>query len=246
MSDLAITLDVDWAPDFVIDDVAERLAARDVRATWFLTHMSPAIERLAAHGDLFELGIHPNFLPGSTHGNDHDTVLRHCMTLAPEARSMRTHGLYHSTPLMERIAVLTPIEFDVSIYMPRHVNLGPVDFWGAGRRIIRFPYLWEDDFEMQRPDPLWDVEALPARGDGLTILDFHPIHVYLNSSSMDSYERLKQREPNLAQARESSFSDLVQDGAGTGAFFDALLNEAGEAVRICDLATPASVGSTVV
>lgn len=33
-----ITLDIDWAPDFVIDAVAEQLVQAGVWATWFVTH----------------------------------------------------------------------------------------------------------------------------------------------------------------------------------------------------------------
>ncbi|HEY8645027.1 MAG TPA: hypothetical protein VIL77_04030 [Gaiellaceae bacterium] len=66
--DCFLTLDVDWCPDSAIDDVAELLIERDVPATWLVTHTSPAIDRLRLRADLFELGIHPNFLPGSTHG----------------------------------------------------------------------------------------------------------------------------------------------------------------------------------
>ncbi len=68
MSRAAITLDVDWAPDFMIDAAAQALVDREVKATWFVTHASPAVERLREHPDLFELGIHPNFLAGSSHG----------------------------------------------------------------------------------------------------------------------------------------------------------------------------------
>jgi len=85
--EIAITLDVDWAPDFVIEDVAELLINSSVRATWFVTHASSAIDDLRKRPDLFELGIHPNFLPGSTQGADVDSVLNHCMSLVPDAVS---------------------------------------------------------------------------------------------------------------------------------------------------------------
>ncbi len=46
MNDVVLTVDVDWAPDFTIDFVAEQLIAHKVQATWFVTHWSPAIARL--------------------------------------------------------------------------------------------------------------------------------------------------------------------------------------------------------
>jgi hypothetical protein len=70
-----LTLDIDWAPDAAIDFVAEILVSRGVKATWFVTHDSPGVRRLRARPDLFELGIHPNFLPGSSHGRSGEGAL---------------------------------------------------------------------------------------------------------------------------------------------------------------------------
>lgn len=41
-----LTLDIDWAPDFIIDEVVSILVKNNVKATWFITHNSPAIDRL--------------------------------------------------------------------------------------------------------------------------------------------------------------------------------------------------------
>ena len=54
-----ITFDVDWAPDCAIDFVVDALCKFNVKSTWFITHMSPAIERLMTMPTLFEIGIHP-------------------------------------------------------------------------------------------------------------------------------------------------------------------------------------------
>ena len=45
MNAIALTFDVDWAPDFAIDFVARKLVRDHVRATWFVTHDSPGIRR---------------------------------------------------------------------------------------------------------------------------------------------------------------------------------------------------------
>lgn len=99
MDDALLTLDIDWAPDCTIEWIARTLVARQVRATWFVTHLSPAVERLRDHPDLFQLGIHPNFLAGSSHGDTTDAVLGHCMGLVPEALTMRSHALVQSPPI---------------------------------------------------------------------------------------------------------------------------------------------------
>src|SRR4051794_10356042 len=97
---LVVTLDVDWAPDFMIDAAAAALVQHGVRATWFVTHASPAIDRLGERPDLFELGIHPNFREGTTHGDD---PIAHLLEIVPGARCARTHSLLQSTPLLERL-----------------------------------------------------------------------------------------------------------------------------------------------
>ena len=220
---MLITLDVDWAPDFAIDYAADMLAARGVRATWFVTHDSPASRRLRDRSKFFEIGIHPNFLSGSTHGSDPDEVLRHCMALVPGAKCMRTHGLMQSTSLLNIVLRRTSIRFDVSLYVPRLPHVAPVEHWWDGRRLLRIPYIWEDDLEMERPEPWWDVNRLLAM-PGLKILDFHPIHICLNGHDRGPYEALKRRYPALPDATEAATLDLKTTGPGPGQMFEQVID----------------------
>lgn len=214
-----ITLDVDWAPDFAIDYAAEMLVRAGVRATWFVTHDSPATRRLRDHPGLFELGIHPNFLPGSTHGANEDEVLRHCMSLVPGARVMRTHGLVQTSNLLLKVVEQTSVRVDASLLLPHGRGLAPVAYhWGSGRHLVRVPYMWEDDFEALRPAPRWDLHALIDEWDGLAVLDFHPIHVYLNSSDMTAYGKVR-RLGHLSALVEAVVKKHVCVGAGAGTAF---------------------------
>ncbi len=219
-----ITLDVDWAPDFAIDFVANLLIESKVRATWFITHESPAIERLREHPYLFELGIHPNFLPGSTHGKSDLEVLKHCMSLVPQARVVRTHGLVQSSNLLEMFVDQTPIRLDVSLFLPHASALAPVTYyWENGKRLIRLPYVWEDDFEMVRPNSNWDLEKLFQVGSGLMIMDFHPIHIFLNSSTLAPYRAVRSGG-QLGDLSEQHVSKYIQVGYGAGYAFQSALN----------------------
>ena len=187
-----ITLDIDWAPDYAIDFAANLLIEAQVRATWFVTHNSPAVDRLRQHPHLFELGIHPNFLPGSTHGKTESEILSHCMGLVPQARTVRTHGLVQTSNLLESIIDETPVSVDVSLFLPHAAALSPVVYyWENHKRLVRLPYMWEDDFEIVRPDSIFDLAAMIDRGSGLMIMDFHPIHVFLNSVSLSTYRLLR-------------------------------------------------------
>lgn len=231
-----LTLDLDWAPDFAIEDAARTLIDRRVRATWFVTHETPVLALLRAHPDLFELGIHPNFLPGSSHGASPAEVLAHCMAIVPEARSVRTHALVQSTPILTEIVARTPVRTDVSLLQPRVAGLQAFVLPLGPARLLRLPYCWEDDVEMDWARPAFALDDLPPAG-GLRILDFHPIHVALNSASMAPYGALKRRRPRLQDATRDDCEALAAAGAGTGSFFRAVAERlAGrESMRVCDL-----------
>lgn len=217
----ALTLDVDWAPDYMIDFVAAALVDRGVRATWFVTHASAAIDRLRERPDLFELGIHPNFLAGSTHGETPAEILRHCARLVPEARSMRTHALVQSTPIIRMALEETPVDVDVSVLLRHHPGLRAVEYPIAGRSMLRVPFCWEDDVEMEASDPHWRPGALAPALQGLAVFDFHPVHVYLNSCDMSAYGRLKTLGSSLTTIPEATARGACAQGEGArSAFLD--------------------------
>lgn len=220
---VAVTLDVDWAPDFVIDGVAARLIESGVKATWFVTHRSAAVERLRARPELFELGIHPNFRPGSTHGASEEEVLRHCLEIVPEALSMRTHSLVQSSPMLAMLRAATRVRTDVSLFLPHHPGLQPVHLRTDSGPLLRIPFFWEDDAEMLEPAPDWKPQSLTDGVDGLKVFNFHPIHVYLNSPDMGAYCALKAASPSILELRETYAREFRHQGAGTGTAFECVL-----------------------
>ncbi len=234
-SDGVITLDVDWAPDVVIDSVAHILIERRARATWFVTHASAAIERLAEHRDLFELGIHPNMLPGSTHGAGEDEVMAHMATLVPGAVTMRTHGLYQTSNFLVKAARDYGIRHDVSLFLPHAPQLQPHHVKWAGTSFWRIPYFWEDDSEMYEDDPIWTLSDERLQVGGLRVFDFHPIHVALNTERFARYDALKSVRP-LQSWDEAFVSTHAHDGAGPRQLFIELADAlAGKGQRVKDM-----------
>ena len=239
-SQLAITIDVDWAPDFAIAKIAAILVAKRVKATWFLTHDSPEVQKLATYSELFELGIHPNFYGGSTHGNTPKTVFEHLLQLVPQARSMRSHGLFQSSQIMRMAQESFGIHNDVSIFLPYTDNIQPHRmYYSRGTPgLIRLPYFWEDGEEMLIPNPNFELNGYCQRRSGLKIFNFHPIHVALNSRALQPYEQLKQRV-NLNQCEAGAIVNYIEPGVGTQTFFIELvehLAKQGESFTISELA----------
>ena len=93
-----LTFDIDWAPDWVIEDLLEILDSKDVKATIFCTHKTEMNQEICHRGH--NLGIHPNFMQGSTQGESVKEIINNLLDLVPNAKCIRNHGLYQSTRLL--------------------------------------------------------------------------------------------------------------------------------------------------
>ena len=239
MFEPVITIDLDWAPDYMIEPMAEALAARGVRATWLVTHASPAVDALRRRPDLFELGIHPNFQAGSTHGSTPEEVIDHCLSLVPSARCVRTHGLVQSTSLLYALARREGLCIDLSLCFHHCHHAAPCLFTYRDAHLLRLPFVWADDVEMGCSDAAWHLDGVLAL-DGLKILDFHPVHVFLNCPSGEAYNAYKHLGPvNSIAGAVSEARALKRTGLGPATMFAevvAHLADSGGGERISDLA----------
>ena len=219
LNSILITLDTDWAPDFVLEHVANILIENNVPATWFITHDSIVLKNLKKESGLFELGIHPNFLPGSTQGDSPREVLKKCMKIVPDAVSMRSHSVYQSAPLLSIIMNETPIMIESSIFLPLMPNIRPVQYHDGEKCLFKIPFFWADDNEICHS--LFDFNFFPVKLlYGVKVFTFHPIHIYLNSSTPANYEILKSDFGNTIQDITPQYiSKYVKKGKGVGSFF---------------------------
>ena len=201
----------------MIDDVADILIRNRVRATWFVTHASAAVDRLRAVPELFELGLHPNFFPGQLMASRRPKCCgiasRSCRTPGPSARmgssSRRRSSMRRWMP-GSRSTCRSSAECG-------HVT-GPFEYWRNRRRLWRLPYIWEDDMEMEQPVPSWSTAAFGRRG-GVQVVDFHPTHIWLNAPDLRAYEALKARAPELTAATRTDAEPLRRNGTDRAALF---------------------------
>ena len=89
---------------------------------------------------------------------------------------------------------------DANHFVPQHtgIELKPWHMWND---LIRVPYSWEDDvhilydsINVPQENPR-DI-AINASTTGLKVFDFHPIHVFLNTESLNRYERTRPLHQN--------------------------------------------------
>ena len=239
VSDAVLTLDVDWAPDVIIDEVAALLIERRVKTTWFVTHQSPAIDRLRSRPDLFELGIHPNLLPGSTHGRTEDESLAHVLKIVPGARVMRTHGLYQTANFLVKAATEFGVRVDVSLFLHRASHLQPHCVPTGGAGLWRVPFFWEDDVEMFEERAIWSSGDSRLAVPGLRVFDFHPVHVALNADTFTHYDTLRKTRP-LPEWDAAFIASNSRKGAGARTLFielaDSLAGRGQFVTELVDLA----------
>jgi len=217
LNDYLITIDVEWASDSIIAEVANYLISNKIKSTWFITHDSPEISRIMSCRDLFEVGIHPNFLEATCQARDAREIMKGLLRIAPEARSMRTHSLIQSTPLLMMAKEEFGIEHDVSLFLPYTPNIIPHQlFVSKSSGLVRIPYFWEDDAETLYPNPSFSLSDARYHVDGVKIFNFHPIHIVLNSCNLENYQSCRSE----LEIGECDVSDLqayvnrARDGAG--------------------------------
>lgn len=182
---IALTFDIDWVPDKVLDDTIEIVSKYNVKATFFATHKTSVLDGL--NDKIFEIGIHPNFHPvlnGSLENymKSIDTLL----SWFPLSKGVRSHNLFQATPILSYF-VKVGLLYDCNLFLPYHRNLKPFYNWNG---LIRIPYFWEDAAHYVYGKP-YQLDQIPIDKDSCNILSFHPIHIYVNTDSEARYQTIK-------------------------------------------------------
>ena len=105
----SFTSDIDWASDYCIRDLSDLLVSYKIKPTLFVTHDTSILNDLAAAGKA-ELGVHPNFASGSSHGNSIEEVIDTVFRLVPSAETYRAHRFADSTTIALEMPKILPID----------------------------------------------------------------------------------------------------------------------------------------
>ncbi|HET9013384.1 MAG TPA: hypothetical protein VFN38_16285, partial [Gemmatimonadaceae bacterium] len=129
---IAISVDVDWAPDEVIEDTLALLDQAGVCATIFATHATPLLRGLTGH----EIGLHPNFLPHPL--SSCEQVFDDLHAEYPAARGVRCHSYHQSSPLLQLFA-RRGMAYDSNVVMFGGRGIRPFRHWNG---LTRLPVFW--------------------------------------------------------------------------------------------------------
>ena len=205
-SEALVTMDMDWAPDEVIEDSVSLLNEHGVSATLFLTN--PTRVDLTGH----EIAVHPNF-----DGADLTAPIAKLLDSFPGAVGTRSHSLFFSYRLIEVYEKLgIRYQSNVIAYKQHHLNAFQIS-----RRVAEFPIYFMDNIHllMEPKSASFDAGSLALDLPGLKIFDFHPIHVFLNTENLERYNGAKPfyQQPKELVARRN------RQGKGTRDLFVDLL-----------------------
>lgn len=190
-NDVFITIDMDWAPDYILEDTHSFLLSNNVKSTWMVTHRTPFLDVLIK-SELIELGIHPNFNDffdtrnSTVSDNAYDRIVK-VLSIVPNAKSVRSHSMTQNSRMLDIFSNLG-IRHDCNHYIPFNsgIILKPWKIWNG---LIKVPFGWEDDLDFSNTSRQFAQKIIGFQG--LKVLNFHPIHLFLNSSSMNTYENTR-------------------------------------------------------
>jgi hypothetical protein len=207
---IALTFDVDWAPEEVIHDTVSILEDFDVKATFFATHDSDQLKSLES--TRFEIGLHPNFnnlLTGNTN-QGHQKITDELYKIYPMAKGIRSHSLSQSSLMLDHWKSIGLL-YESNLFMPYFAVIEPFTYPNG---LVRIPFNWEDDVHWGYKKEFSNFK-IDIQVNRLNVFSFHPIHVFANTPNERFYNEvvrsIYQKPDNLLKARNIEVTG-VRDG----------------------------------
>jgi hypothetical protein len=231
-----LTSDVDWASEYCVESLLAFAGDRGITPTIFATHRSAALAAAASQGRA-DLGIHPNFLPGSTHGSAPADVIRHCLEFAPNTPVSRSHAFVDGTHIAVALRD-AGIKVDSNLCLYLQPGIGPLRHWTG---IVRLPVFWEDDVHWMCGGS-WRFSDHESAffTPGLKIINTHPFNFTLNLADGASYLSAKSLLNGLTSIQAQG---VRNPNAGTATFLaelcDAVARRGHKWNRLLDIAASA-------
>lgn len=195
-----LTLDTDWCHAEVLHAALQLFREHDLPATIFATGEYAALSALDA--GRWEIGLHPNCSEVTLAECESRIAALH--RLHPRALGIASHAMVCSTPLLDLFRRCS-FRYDRNLLCYRVAEMKPFYHHNG---LLRLPVFWEDDIWFTvEPGARFTAAWLPA-GDYRCIFNFHPIHLYLNTTSRAHYLAAKplQHDPEqLARHAAGSY-----------------------------------------
>lgn len=196
------TTDIDWASEAVISRFFKQIPFEKLKITAFVTHSSQCIEHLVAENKI-DRGIHPFFLPGSSHGDNFKQIIETCRSFAPEAEVTRSHRLFNVSDTAHLLHENFGFNYSSNAIHTLSKDIKP---YLHESMMIDLPIFWEEGTAMYNKlglsiNPFVQYFNSP----GLKIISFHPMNIVFNTPEISWMRAIKD-----SLSREA-FNDINDD-----------------------------------
>ena len=209
-----ITMDIDWAPDDIVEHTCNWLLSKNVPSTIFFTHESELANNLQLNKNI-EIGIHPDF----SRNMDANRCEKDMLKLYPNSKGSRSHKnidgrivtdalkknniLYHSNKLTWGLS---------------HIEVLPVY-----NGLLEAPYFWEDGYHLELGKKL-SIDEINIDTPGLKIFNIHPMLFFLNCNDDDVRKKATYSIEDLTTTNINDFKKFVNKGIGITTLTKSIIN----------------------
>jgi hypothetical protein len=210
MSELIVTLDIDWACEPAIEETLDFLESCRIFPTVFSTHPSPKVEESLAK---LEVGLHPYFDPTSSQGSTIEETVKYVMDLPHNLLAFRCHRFAHCNVSKQAMAeagmlLSSNVCTDLENVFPFKDRFG----------LLEVPIFLEDGGYLWRRHPLQMTPFLREKlqEEGPKVILIHPMHFVINTPHFDYMRQIKQRlsRDDWKEMTRRSLKDLEWKGRG--------------------------------
>lgn len=186
-----LTFDMDWAADGVLEDFLRIMEDSCLKGTLNVTNRTNV---LSGRGHDIELGIHPNYnrlLMGNAAEENYIKILENIKEIVPGAVTLRSHALSSSSIIVSKYEEFG-ILYDLNTLIPayRGLNIKPYKA-PASSNVLVLPFIFEDDIYLAQEKRKTPDFFLSDEFSAPRIFNFHPIHLFLNTDQIATYENAR-------------------------------------------------------
>ena len=217
---IALTFDIDWAPDYMIQNVIDILNLYNVNSTFFVTHESELIKK--TDESKIEVASHLYIAKNSSQGDDLDIVLKKFKSWYPnkKIKGNRFHLLnqsYRDLVFMGKIGY----NYDVSALRYNSPYLLPA--FHKDLNLTLLSYFWEDGISENAGIPL-KLSEININLPGIKVFNFHPMNIYINGHNSEARLNFLKENPDLLNTSAKVADNFRYDGPGANNFIVELLD----------------------
>lgn len=193
---IAFTLDTDWVTESTLSFVIELFKQYKIKCTIFATGEYKCLQNIDTN--FFEIGIHPNFNElFNKKPIDVEKIIDDLLEIYPNTKGMRSHSLFQATPFVNMLAQKGFL-YEVNHFLPYYKHLEIFKLWN---NLYSIPFNWEDDLHFAYKKSFRHC-GLNLAHSQLNILNFHPIHVFMNTPNENFYLQFKPFYKNDLQLKK--------------------------------------------